>query len=116
MLPPKYATEGRIWTMRDPRIFDHSDWKSKAGLHVLKCPVFAENIGIVRSTEGSIITIPRIPITITHPCNRFSIATISPCNRHDYDYDYIASPKLKNDFVTAFIKSKLIKKRKNTLM
>ena len=35
------------------------------------------------------------------PCNRFSITIISPCNRHDY----IASPKLKNDFFTAFTMS-----------
>ena len=49
--------------------------------------------------EGSIITTPPITITITHPCNRFSITIISPYNRHDYDYDYVASPKLKNDFV-----------------
>ena len=54
--------------------------------------------------EGSITTIP--PITITLPCNRFSITIISPCNRHDDDYGYIPSPKLKNDFVTAFTKSK----------
>ena len=59
----------------------------------------------IGSREGLIMTIPPITITITHPCNRFSIAItiISPCSRHDYDYDYdcIASPNLKNDFVTA---------------
>ena len=64
--------------------------------------------------EGSIITISPITITITHPCNRFSItiAIILPSNRYDYDcdYDYIASPKLKNDFDTAFTKTELIKK------
>ena len=70
------------------------------------------NTALIR--EGSITTIP--PITIMHPCNWFSITIISPCNRHDYnynyDYDYIASPKLINDFVTAFTKSELIKKKK----
>ena len=30
--------------MGGPRLFDHTDWKSKKGLHVLRCPVFTENI------------------------------------------------------------------------
>ena len=64
----------------------------------------------VLGREGSIITIPPITITITHSCNRFSITIISPCNRYDYDYDYITSLKLKNGFATAFTKSELIKK------
>ena len=37
--------------MRGPRLFDHSDWKSKKGLQVLRCPVFTENIGIVKSKK-----------------------------------------------------------------
>ena len=32
-----------------PGLFDHTDWKSKKGLHVLSYPVFTENIGIVKS-------------------------------------------------------------------
>ena len=36
--------------MRGPRLIDHTDWKSKKkGLHVLRCPVFTENIDIVKS-------------------------------------------------------------------
>ena len=46
--------------MRGPRLFDRkgkyddddTDWKSKKGLHVLRCPVFTENIGIVKSKTG----------------------------------------------------------------
>ena len=34
-----------------PRLFDHSDWRAKTGLHVLRCPVFTENIGIVKSKK-----------------------------------------------------------------
>ena len=26
---PKYAPVDRIWTMRSPKLFDHTDWKSK---------------------------------------------------------------------------------------
>ena len=37
--------------MRGPRLFDHTDWKSKKGLHILRCPVFTENIGIVKSKK-----------------------------------------------------------------
>ena len=37
--------------MRGPRLFDHTDWRSKKGLHVLRCPVFTENIGIVKSEK-----------------------------------------------------------------
>ena len=37
--------------MRGPRLFDHPDWKSKKGLHVLRCPVFAKIIGIVKSKK-----------------------------------------------------------------
>ena len=39
--------------MRGPRLFDHTDWKSKKGLHVLRCPVFTKNIGkpIVRAKK-----------------------------------------------------------------
>ena len=72
---------------------------------------------VVVTRKGSIITIPPITITrerergtITHSCNQFSIAIISACNRYDCDYNYIAAPKLKNDFVTAITKSKLINK------
>ena len=38
--------------MRGPRLFDHTDWKRKKGLHVLRCPVFTESIGIVKSKKG----------------------------------------------------------------
>ena len=37
--------------MRGPRLFDHTDWKSKKNLHVLRCPVFTEYIGIVKSKK-----------------------------------------------------------------
>ena len=37
--------------MRGPRLFYHTDWKSKKGLHVLRCPVFTENIGVVKSKK-----------------------------------------------------------------
>ena len=37
--------------MRGPRPFDPSDWKSKKGLHVLRCLVFTENISIVKSKK-----------------------------------------------------------------
>ena len=39
--------------MRGSRLFDHTNWKSKNnGLHVLRiCPVFTENIGIVKSKK-----------------------------------------------------------------
>ena len=38
--------------MRGSRLFDHTDWKSKKkGLHVLRCSVFTENIGIVKSKK-----------------------------------------------------------------
>ena len=37
--------------MRGPRLFDYSDWKSKKGLNVPRCPVFTENIGIVKSKK-----------------------------------------------------------------
>ena len=37
--------------MRGPRLFDHTDWKSEKGLHVLRCPVFTENIGMVKSKK-----------------------------------------------------------------
>ena len=30
--------------MRGFRLFDHTDWKSKKDFHVLRCPVFTENI------------------------------------------------------------------------
>ena len=50
-LAPKYAPVDRIWTMRGPRLFDHTDWKSKKGLHVLRCPVFTKNIGIMKSKK-----------------------------------------------------------------
>ena len=48
---PKYAPVDRIWTMRGPRLFDHTDWKGKKGLHVLRCPAFTENIGIMKSKK-----------------------------------------------------------------
>ena len=35
--------------MRGPRLFDHTDWKSKKGLLVVRYPVFTENIGVVKS-------------------------------------------------------------------
>ena len=77
-----------------------------------ECIKSVDLVNAIESREDSITTIPPITITITHPCNRFSITIISPCYRHDYDYDYddITSPKLKNDFVTACTKSELIKK------
>ena len=34
--------------MRGPRLFDHTNWKSKKDLYVLRCPVFTENIGMVK--------------------------------------------------------------------
>ena len=71
-------------------------------------PETVRNVKVLEDREGSIITIPPITITIAHPCNQFSITIILTCNRHDYDYHFIASPKLKNDFVTAFTKSELI--------
>ena len=37
--------------MRGPRLFDHTDWKSKSNLHVFRCSVFTENIGIVKSKK-----------------------------------------------------------------
>ena len=37
--------------MRGPSLFHHTDYKSKKGLHVLRCPVFTENIGIVKSKK-----------------------------------------------------------------
>ena len=38
--------------MRGPRLFDHTNWKSKKkGLHVLRCRVFTENFGIVKSKK-----------------------------------------------------------------
>ena len=37
--------------MRGPRPLDHTDWKSKKSLHVLRCPVFSENIGIAKSIK-----------------------------------------------------------------
>ena len=41
--------------MRGPRLFDHTDWKrKKIGLHVLRCPVFTKNIGIVKSNKKGI--------------------------------------------------------------
>ena len=48
---PKYAHEDRLYTMRGPRLFDHTDWKSKKGLYILRCPVFTENISIVKSKK-----------------------------------------------------------------
>ena len=48
----------------------------------------------VKARNGSIIL---ITITITHPCNHFSIAIISSCGCRDYDYTTL--PKLKNTFV-----------------
>ena len=37
--------------MRGPRLFDHTDWKSKKGLHVLRRPIFTENVGVVMSKK-----------------------------------------------------------------
>ena len=37
--------------MRGSRLLDHTDWKSKKGLYVLRCPVFTENIGISKSKK-----------------------------------------------------------------
>ena len=37
--------------MRGPRLFHHSNWKSKKGLHVFKCSVFNENISVVKSKK-----------------------------------------------------------------
>ena len=48
----------------------------------------------VKARNGSIIL---ITIAITHPCNHFSIAIISSCDRRDYDHTTL--PKLKTDFV-----------------
>ena len=50
----KYAPEGQIYTMRGPRLLDHTDWKSKKSLHVLRCSVFTVNIGIVKSKNEGI--------------------------------------------------------------
>ena len=47
----KNAPDGRIWTMRGPRLFDHTNGKSKKDLHVLRCPVFTENTDIVESKK-----------------------------------------------------------------
>ena len=57
---PKCAAVDRIWTMRGPRQFDHTDWKSKKGLHVLRCPVFTENIGIMKSKKKVAYTCPQM--------------------------------------------------------
>ena len=44
--------------MRGPRLFDHTEWKSKKkGLHVLRCPVFTENIGLVKSKKKDILVL-----------------------------------------------------------
>ena len=37
--------------MRDPMLFDLTDWKSKKGLHIPRCSVFPENIGAVKSKK-----------------------------------------------------------------
>ena len=37
--------------MRGPRLFDHIDWTSKKRSSHLRCPVFTENIGIVKSKK-----------------------------------------------------------------
>ena len=37
--------------MRGPRLFNHTDWKSKKDLHVFRCLVFTENIGVVKSKK-----------------------------------------------------------------
>ena len=37
--------------MRGPRLFDHTDWKGKKGLYVLRCLVFTQNSGIVKSKK-----------------------------------------------------------------
>ena len=37
--------------MRGPRLFDHTDWKGKKSVHRLRCQVFIENIGIVKSKK-----------------------------------------------------------------
>ena len=38
-------------TMRGRKLFDHTKWKSKKGVHVLRCLVFTENIDIVKSKK-----------------------------------------------------------------
>ena len=48
-LAPKYAPEGRVWTMEGPRLFHRTDWKTKKGLCLLRCHVFPENFAIVKS-------------------------------------------------------------------
>ena len=57
---PKYAPVDRIWTIRSPRLFDHTDWKSKKSLHVLRCSVFTENIGIMKSKKKVAYTRPQM--------------------------------------------------------
>ena len=42
--------------MRGPKLFDHTNWKSKKDLHVLRCPVFTENIGIAKSKKKKVYT------------------------------------------------------------
>ena len=37
--------------MRGPRLRNYIDCKSKKNLHVFRCPVFTENIGIVKSKK-----------------------------------------------------------------
>ena len=44
--------------MRGPRLFDHTDWNSKKGLHALRCPVFTENIDDNQKTGLHIIGCP----------------------------------------------------------
>ena len=40
--------------MRGPRLFHYTNCKSKKGLYVLRCPVFTESIGKVKSKKKGI--------------------------------------------------------------
>ena len=46
--------------MRGSRLFDHTDSKSKKNLHVFRCPVFTENIGIMKSKKKVAYTRPQM--------------------------------------------------------
>ena len=47
--------------MKGPRLFDHTDWKSKKRFsRRVRCPVFTENIGIVKSKKKVAYTRPQM--------------------------------------------------------
>ena len=44
--PSKHAPEGRIRTMRGPRLFDHTDWKSKKKVFTSSDVMFSLKISV----------------------------------------------------------------------